>query len=713
MAIDIKLPDVGDEDIEDVTINRWLVSEGDEVSEGDVLLEVATDKVDTEVAATASGTILKLNFGEGELVEIDAVLGQIGEAGEETNGASGGDSQAAGEAEDDSSSDREAQAAEQSGKWEASQAEASAGAGDASGSSSAPSDDASSNGSSSKDSSSDSGSASGGASGETIEVRLPQDDEIEDVTINRWLVSEGDKVSVGDVLLEVATDKVDTEIPSPAEGTVLKLNYGEGELVDITAVVAILGPEGASVGESGGGGEPESQTKSSGGASDDQEAAEQSGKWEAPQTQTEQEMANKAETNGADVKASPVARRVAEDRGVSLGQINGTGPGGQITKDDVVAFAEGGGHASGNGGQSGSGEALPGDLADVAPLAVTRLAAEYNIDLDEIARDRPFSALTKYDVLSAIATREAGEPVTVERSFEIPERQPTQQVAPAQEEQSQEQQAQPEAKAQPSQSRPKQDKAPAKQPAKSAASDTGDAELVKPTRMRQIIARNTFESLQSSPQLTTWHDVDMTSVIQHRKASKKEFASQGVNLTVTAYLIAATVEGLKAVPAANGKWTDDGIRIPRTYNVGMAASLPADEHGLGGLIVPVIHNAGDLNLMGIARQVNELAEKARSNKLTGRDLQGGTFTLTNYGTSGSVFQTPIIHEGQAGILGTGATEKRAVVVSNGHPLEANMGDYLAFKPMMTLAFTFDHRVLDGGTADAFCVAVKQALEGWS
>ena len=688
MATDIKLPDVGDEDIEDVTINRWLVSEGDEVSEGDVLLEVATDKVDTEIEATASGTILKLNFGEGELVDVDAVLGLIGEPGEEANGASGGDGE---DAESDDSSEQqtesqsepgaeqqeESQAAQQKAEPQAEQASADSGG-----------------------SSADGGSSDSGSSGETIEVRLPQDDEIDEVTINRWLVSEGDEVNEGDILLEVATDKVDTEIPSPASGTVLKLNFGEGELIDISAVVAVIGPEGASVSD-GGGDQPQQKPS---GDSDQQEAKAQAGKWEAPKTQSEQEMANEAQVNGADVKASPVARRVAEDRGVSLGQINGTGPGGQITKDDVVAFAEGGGQGK-SGGQSEPGEALPGDLADVAPLVVTRLAAEYNIDLDELAQDKPFSALTKYDVLSAVATREAGEPVTVERSFKIPERQPQQQAAPQETQQEQ-------APSQPKQAK-SPEKAPAKQPAKQAAPAAGDAELVKPTRMRQIIARNTFESLQSSPQLTTWHDVDMTAVIQHRKASKKEFASQGVNLTVTAYLIAATVEGLKAVPAANGKWTDDGIRIPRVYNVGMAASLPADEHGLGGLIVPVIHNAGDLNLMGIARQVNELAEKARNNKLTGPDLQGGTFTLTNYGTSGSVFQTPIIHEGQAGILGTGATEKRAVVVSNGHPLEANMGDYLAFKPMMTLAFTFDHRVLDGATADAFCVAVKEALEGWS
>ena len=261
MAIDIKLPDVGDEDIEDVTINRWLVKEGDEVSEGDVLLEVATDKVDTEVEATASGTILKLNYGEGELVEIDAVLGQIGEAGEETNGASGSDSaevERDEEAESQGEPQAEQQEESQSEQQEAERQEAQQ----------APQAEQQETEQASGDA--DSSSASGGSSGETIEVRLPQDDEIEDVTINRWLVSEGDKVSVGDVLLEVATDKVDTEIPSPADGTVLKLNFGEGELIDITEVVAIIGPEGASVSDSGSGGSQQSQTKSSGGAGDNQ-----------------------------------------------------------------------------------------------------------------------------------------------------------------------------------------------------------------------------------------------------------------------------------------------------------------------------------------------------------------------------------------------------------------------------------------------------------
>jgi 2-oxoisovalerate dehydrogenase E2 component (dihydrolipoyl transacylase) len=198
----------------------------------------------------------------------------------------------------------------------------------------------------------------------------------------------------------------------------------------------------------------------------------------------------------------------------------------------------------------------------------------------------------------------------------------------------------------------------------------------------------------------------------HRAAHKKEFAAAGVNLTITAYFVEAIIAGLKAVPAANATWTDDGVIIKRTYNIGMATALPMDAHGIGGLIVPVIKNAGDLNLLGLARAVNELADRARKNELKPDDLADGTFTLSNYGTSGSRFQTPIIVQPQVGILGVGAVEKRAVVVSAGHPLEPNLGDALVFKPMTTLGFSYDHRVLDGATADAFCAAVKKHLEGY-
>lgn len=167
------------------------------------------------------------------------------------------------------------------------------------------------------------------------------------------------------------------------------------------------------------------------------------------------------------------------------------------------------------------------------------------------------------------------------------------------------------------------------------------------------------------------------------------------------------------MPAANSSWTDEGVIIKHYYNIGVAVALPADpKTGLGGLIVPVIKNADDLSLIGVARAVNDVAQRARANNLKADELQGGTFTITNYGTSGSRFQTPVIAGGEAGILGVGAIGKRPVVVSNGHPLDPNVGDFLAFLPMLTLGFSYDHRILDGATADAFCAKVKEALEGW-
>ena len=504
-------------------------------------------------------------------------------------------------------------------------------------------------------------------------VKLPDLGEgIEDATISRWLHQEGDDVKEGEVLLEVATDKVDTEVPAPASGKLLKIHHNEGELVSVDAVLGVIG-------------EPGEEAPAAGG---DQPAAKPA---KAVEPAPEMPAPAAATVNGQGAKASPVAKRVAADKGVALESVPGTGMGGRITKEDVLASADGGKqHAAPSGAT-----ALPGDLADAPSLAVRREAALANINLNEIAQGRPLSSLTRYDVMSAVASREAGKTVTVEPRFAPPAG--WSQAAPA---------AAPVRAA-------GADKpgAPAARPA--PAQLGASEELVKHTRMRQIIARNTVESAFSAPHVTTMWDVNMAQALAHRAAHKDEYAKAGVNLTVTAYLVAAAIAGLKAVPAANASWTDEGVLIKRTINLGMAVALPQDESGMGGLIVPVIKNAGDLNLMGIAKAVNDLANKARNNQLKADDLQGGTFSLTNYGTSGSRFQTPIIVQPQVGILGVGAIEKRAVVVSQGHPLEANTGDYLAFLPMTTLGFSYDHRVLDGATADAFCKAVKDALENWS
>jgi len=373
--------------------------------------------------------------------------------------------------------------------------------------------------------------------------------------------------------------------------------------------------------------------------------------------------------------------------------VDGTGPGGRITKDDVLA-------SKGGGAALPAGAGLPGDLAGVPSLVVARTAAQTGVNLAEVAAGRPLSSLTKYDILSAAASRDAGKTVTVAPSFDISAA-VRKAPAPAADSAT--------VSSPPASSVP----TPAKPAAPPAAAQVavGD-ELIKLSHMRQLVAKNTVESAFTAPHATTMWDLDMSAVLAHRAVNKQEFAAAGVKLTVTPYLIAAIVAGLRAVPAANSTWTGEGVIIKRTYNIGMAVALPMDKYGMGGLIVPVIKNAGDLNLMGLAKAVNDLAERARHNKLSVDELQGGTFTLSNYGVSGSRFQTPVIVQPQVGILGVGNIEKRPVVVSQGHPLDPNRGDYMAFRPMTTLGFSYDHRVLDGATADAFCAAVKDSLESW-
>ncbi|MBI1295878.1 hypothetical protein GC175_13065 [bacterium] len=529
-------------------------------------------------------------------------------------------------------------------------------------------------------------------------VKLPDMGEgIDDVTINRWLVEEGDSIEEGAMLVEVATDKVDTEVPSPAGGTILKLNFGPGELVSIDSVIAVIGAAGESAGE---GDAAETATA---------EPAVATGPAPANEVPAQAEPADESSEapSDEDVKATPVARRVAADEGVDLSTVNGTGPGGQVRKSDVLDYVaqkkgEPAGAAPAGGAPAAAG--LPGDYADVASAGVRRAAADYSVDLRAVAEGRPLSSLTRHDVLR-FAAEKLGKDYL-----------PTQPAYPAKAAAAPAAEAKPAAQAAPKpaaeQAAPRAAAAeqPKAAPAEAKVADTD--EFVPHTRMRTLIARNTAQSAFSAPHVTTMWDVNMSAVLAHRKAAKNEFAKAGVNLTITAYFFKAMLAGLRAVPAANASWREDGLVIHKQVHIGMAVALPADKYGVGGLIVPVIKNASDLNLMGFARQVNDLAQRARNNKLSADELQGGTITLTNYGTGGSRFQTPIIVQPQVGILGVGAIEKRPIVVSQGHPLEANSGDYLTFAPMTTLGFSYDHRVLDGASADAFCAAVKETLENW-
>jgi 2-oxoglutarate dehydrogenase E2 component (dihydrolipoamide succinyltransferase) len=212
-------------------------------------------------------------------------------------------------------------------------------------------------------------------------------------------------------------------------------------------------------------------------------------------------------------------------------------------------------------------------------------------------------------------------------------------------------------------------------------------------------------SQRTSPHVLTVMEADMSRVAKHRSANKDIFTRDGVNLTFTAYFMAAIVAGLKVYPAVNSSWTDEGILVHKDVNIGMATSLGED-----GLIVPVIKGADNLSLLAMARTVNDLANRARAKKLQPDEVKGGTFTLTNHGISGSLLAFPIINQPQCGILGVGAMQKRVVVI----PAEdGTRDDTIAIRPMVYLSFAFDHRILDGASADWFLMKVRETLENWA
>jgi 2-oxoglutarate dehydrogenase E2 component (dihydrolipoamide succinyltransferase) len=222
-------------------------------------------------------------------------------------------------------------------------------------------------------------------------------------------------------------------------------------------------------------------------------------------------------------------------------------------------------------------------------------------------------------------------------------------------------------------------------------------ELIPLSAMRKAIAEHMVRSkLHTSPHVTTVFEIDLTNVLAHREANKDALARQGVNLTLTAYFASATVTALQANRYLNAQWTDEGIYLHHALNIGIAVALDA------GLIVPVIRNAQDLNLMGLARAVNDLATRGRGKQLKPDEVQGGTFTITNHGVSGSLFATPIINQPQVGILGVGVVEKRVKVI----------GDAIAIRPCAYVSLTFDHRVVDGAAGDSFMLTLKSSLESW-
>jgi len=395
---------------------------------------------------------------------------------------------------------------------------------------------------------------------------------VEEVTVTKWLKREGDSIDELEPLLEVNTDKVDTEIPAPASGTVLKIQMEEGAVAKVGQVLAVIGQAGETVdvGELAGAAETIEPVAAGEVSQEKEPVAQGSAVGQGPSTATR------------DLGfISPVVAKIAAEHGLNLQDVPGTGLNGRITKKDVLAFVE---------SQPAAVGAQPAPPhAPVAPA-----------------------------------------------------------IAPVQEDQ-----------------------------------------LIKHSIIRKQIAEHMVMSKHTSPHVLTVMEVDMSRVVAHRKANKAVFARDGVRLTFTAYFMQAIVAGLKAYPNVNSSWTDEGLLVHAAINIGMATSL-----GVDGLIVPVIKNADTLSLLGMTRAVNDFAERARTKKLSPDDVKGGTFTLTNHGVSGSLFAFPVINQPQSGILGVGAMQKRALVVT-----DADGNDSIAIRPMVYLSFVFDHRILDGASAD--------------
>jgi 2-oxoisovalerate dehydrogenase E2 component (dihydrolipoyl transacylase) len=412
---------------------------------------------------------------------------------------------------------------------------------------------------------------------------------VEEVTVTKWLKQEGDSINELEPLLEVNTDKVDTEIPAPTSGIVLKIELQEGTVAKVGEVLAFIGPAGESVEDAEAPGPKE-------------EKKEESVQPSVVNAQSESmNVAHGTSHTARDLGfISPVVAKIAAEHGVNLQDVPGTGLNGRITKKDVLKFVE-------------SGE-------------------------QRVVSSQP----------TTISSQPAARPPV--------------------------------------------------------ASDTGTHDtLLKHSVIRKQIAEHMVMSKHTSPHVLTVMEVDMSKVVAHRKANKENFARDGVKLTFTAYFIQAIVAGMKAYPNVNSSWTDEGLLIHPNINIGMATSLGED-----GLIVPVIKGADALSLLGMARAVNGFANRARSKKLNPDDVKGGTFTLTNHGVSGSLFAFPVINQPQCGILGVGAMQKRAVVVT-----DADGNDSIAIRPMVYLSFVFDHRILDGASADWFLMKVKETLENWA
>ena len=549
MPVSVTMPALG-ESVTEGTITRWIKQEGERVEMDEPLLEVSTDKVDTEIPSPAAGVLTRIVANEDDTVDVGGELAVISEDGDAPAGDSGPAAQP---------SEPEPAAAEPAAEAPAAAEPASAPAGSG------------------------------------TDVPMPAlGESVTEGTITRWLKGVGDTVDVDEPLVEVSTDKVDTEIPSPVAGTLLEIKVPEDETAEVGATLAVIGDSAAATGTSPAAAPAPTAPAAPVAPTPEPAAAPKPVEEKTAQPATTTPIqATPVRSGNSGVYVTPLVRKLANEKGVDLNQVSGTGVGGRIRKQDVIAAAEAAQQAKAT-----------------APAAAPKSAP---------AAPSPLRGRTE-----------------------------------------------------------------------------------KISRLRRAIANNTYNALHSQAQLTTVVEVDVTKVAQLRSAKKDAFLQRhGVKLSFLPFFALAAVEALQRYPQINAQIDMDAgtITYPASENLGLAVDTEK------GLIAPVIHDAGDLNLAGLAKRIAELAARTRDNKLSPDDIAGGTFTLTNTGSRGALFDTPIVNAPQSAMLGTGAVVKRAVVVN-----DPELGEVIAPRSMVYLALSYDHRLIDGADAARYLTAVKERLE---
>ena len=570
MAVSVQMPALG-ESVTEGTVTRWLKQEGDTVVADEPLVEVSTDKVDTEIPAPASGVLTKIVAREDDTVPVGGELAIIGDAGEAAAAPA-----AAPVAQPEPAAAPPPPPPPPPPAPVAVQPQPEPQAPPAVTPPPAP------------------------PSGASTSVLMPElGESVTEGTVTRWLKKVGDSVAADEPLVEVSTDKVDTEIPSPAAGTLLSITAEEDVTVPVGGELGKIGTAGATPAPAPVPAPAPAPPAPPVAAPTPPPAPKAEPAPAAAPAPPPQPVAAAA-TNDGGPYVTPLVRKLAAENGIDLATLTGTGVGGRVRKQDVLAAAEA--------------KKAPATAAASAPAAT-----------------------------AAAAPAAVSSPLAHLRGT-----------------------------------------------------------TQKASRIRQLTARKTRESLQSSAQLTQTHEVDMTKIVGLRARAKKEFAErEGVNLTYLPFIARAAIDALKAHPNINASYNEETGEI--TYYDAEHLGFAVDTEQ--GLLSPVIHNAGDLSLAGLARAINDIAARARSGGLKPDELSGGTFTITNIGSQGALFDTPILVPPQAAMLGTGAIVKRPRVI-----IDESGNESIGVRSVCYLPMTYDHRLIDGADAGRFLTTVRRRLE---